>query len=248
MYIYKTTNLINGKIYIGQSSKTIQSSIEYYGSGTILRLAIHKYGKENFKKEILFEASSIKEMNEKEIFYIKELKSQDTSVGYNLAGGGTGGDTSKFIDYTNPERLKKISESVSGKKNGNYGKQMTDEDKLKNPKFFDNHKKGKDNPNYGSKTSDVTKLKQSKSSMGENNSNYGNCWCVLKTADNKSKRKVFPKDNIPDNWISCSEFDDIRKKKNHHYGKKWFNDGIKNYLRLPEDATNLIKGRIGRTN
>jgi len=145
--------------------------------------------------------------------------------------------------------LQKISESISGKMNGNYGKRMTDVDKLKNPKFFENHKKGKDNPNYGSKTSEETKLKQSKSSMGSKNSNYGNCWCVLETAIDKSHRKLHPKDSIPVGWISCSQFDDNKKDKSKsHYGKRWFNDGIKNYLKFTEDATNLLQGRIGRTN
>ena len=50
MIIYKTTNLINNKIYIGQDSR---NNPYYYGSGTIITLAIKKYGKNNFKKEIL---------------------------------------------------------------------------------------------------------------------------------------------------------------------------------------------------
>lgn len=47
MVIYKTTNLINGKIYIGQDSKDRPN---YYGSGKLIHRAIKKYGKENFKK------------------------------------------------------------------------------------------------------------------------------------------------------------------------------------------------------
>lgn len=48
--IYKTTNLINNKIYVGKDS---HNDSNYFGSGTILVKAIKKYGKENFKKEIL---------------------------------------------------------------------------------------------------------------------------------------------------------------------------------------------------
>ena len=47
MIIYKTTNLVNKKIYIGQDSK---NNPEYLGSGAIVKKAIKKYGKENFKK------------------------------------------------------------------------------------------------------------------------------------------------------------------------------------------------------
>ena len=50
MVIYKTTNLINGKIYIGQDSK---NNPKYLGSGVIFLKAIKKYGKENFVKETL---------------------------------------------------------------------------------------------------------------------------------------------------------------------------------------------------
>jgi len=51
-YIYKTTNILNNKIYIGK--KESSSFVEtYYGSGTVLKQAIKKYGQENFKIEIL---------------------------------------------------------------------------------------------------------------------------------------------------------------------------------------------------
>ena len=50
MIIYKTTNLINSKIYVGQDSK---NNYNYLGSGIIIKKAIKKYGKENFKKEII---------------------------------------------------------------------------------------------------------------------------------------------------------------------------------------------------
>lgn len=51
-YIYKTTNLINGKFYIGKH-KSEKYDPSYYGSGKIIRLAIKKYGLENFKNEVL---------------------------------------------------------------------------------------------------------------------------------------------------------------------------------------------------
>lgn len=50
MNIYKTTDLINGKIYVGQDSKYKET---YLGSGSLIYRSIRKYGRENFKKEIL---------------------------------------------------------------------------------------------------------------------------------------------------------------------------------------------------
>jgi len=67
MHVYKTTNLINNKIYIGQEKG---NDINYLGSGKILKLAIKKYGVENFKKEILQTCTNQKELNESEIYWI----------------------------------------------------------------------------------------------------------------------------------------------------------------------------------
>ena len=67
MIIYKTTNLINGKIYIGQDSK---NDPKYIGSGYLLIKSIKKYGKNNFKKEILEICQNKFDLNIREIFWI----------------------------------------------------------------------------------------------------------------------------------------------------------------------------------
>ena len=87
--VYKTTCLVNGKIYIGQH-QTYDLNDDYLGSGILLKRAIEKYGKENFKREILFECSSVEEMNAKEAELVNEdfLKRKDV---YNLKEGGEGG-------------------------------------------------------------------------------------------------------------------------------------------------------------
>ena len=88
MIIYKTTNLINNKFYIGKDAKNNKS---YLGSGKVLKQAIQKYGKENFKKEILEVCTDLNHLDEREIYWIDKYNALE--VGYNLTEGGTGGDT-----------------------------------------------------------------------------------------------------------------------------------------------------------
>jgi group I intron endonuclease len=89
MIIYKTTNLINGKIYIGQDSN---NDPDYLGSGIALKRAIRKYGKINFNKETLDFCNNKDELNEREIYWINEFKSTDKKIGYNISKGGSEGD------------------------------------------------------------------------------------------------------------------------------------------------------------
>ena len=87
--IYKITNKINGKIYIGKH-QTKDLNDGYMGSGKNLRRAISKYGIENFEKEILFQFDTEHKMNSKEAELVTEefCLREDT---YNLCPGGQGG-------------------------------------------------------------------------------------------------------------------------------------------------------------
>lgn len=94
MIIYKTINLLNGKVYVGKDEK---NNPNYYGSGKILKRSIVKYGLENFKKEILDECDNRNELNLKEKYWIKFLNTKNN--GYNLTDGGTGGRTKNIPVY-----------------------------------------------------------------------------------------------------------------------------------------------------
>lgn len=87
--IYKITNSINGKYYIGKH-QTTDINDEYYGSGVALRRAIRKHGKKSFIKEILFECSTIDEMNQRELAIVN-LNMVNDPMCYNMAEGGKGG-------------------------------------------------------------------------------------------------------------------------------------------------------------
>ena len=88
-YIYITTNLINGKKYIGQH-RFNKLDNSYLGSGKALKESVIKYGKENFSTEILCECYSEDELNEKEIYYIKLYNAVKSRDFYNMAKGGKG--------------------------------------------------------------------------------------------------------------------------------------------------------------
>lgn len=130
MVIYKTTNLINGKIYIG---KDVKNKPSYYGSGKILLLSIKKYGKKNFKKEIIDTATDFNELSKKEIFWVSHYSSTDRSIGYNICLGGEGGDTisnnpfyvKKKFTKKHKENISKNHANVSGKNNPMFGKTHT---------------------------------------------------------------------------------------------------------------------------
>jgi group I intron endonuclease len=89
MIIYKTTNLLNGKIYIGQDRNNNKN---YLGSGKLLKKAIKKYGKDNFKKEILEECQTEEELNDREVFWISQYNSTNRDIGYNISDGSKEGD------------------------------------------------------------------------------------------------------------------------------------------------------------
>lgn len=86
--IYKTTNLINGKIYVGLHS-TDNVDDNYLGSGWILKSAIKKYGRENFKREVLLVLSNREEAREVESLLVdKEFVSrQDCAEALGFARG-----------------------------------------------------------------------------------------------------------------------------------------------------------------
>ena len=100
--VYKTTNLINDKFYVGMH-KTLDSTEfdGYYGSGSVFKKALIKYGKENFVREILFEFDTLEEARLKEL----EIVSSDfckEKTNYNISVGGTGGNC--IAGYTEEER------------------------------------------------------------------------------------------------------------------------------------------------
>lgn len=155
-FVYETTNLINNKKYRG-IHKTKNINDGYIGSGTAFIQAVKKYGKENFKREILEYCDSYDELLEKEKYYVDDNWVKNRST-YNIKTGG------QSTGILSEESKKKISETLKEKyktgelipiigdwikKNGTWlknGGKISDETKLK---FSESGKKRwNDNDNH----------------------------------------------------------------------------------------------------
>lgn len=118
-YIYKITNSINGKLYIGQTRKTIKERFQVHIKNAQKHInrylydAMNKYGYDNFIPSLIEECEDSL-LDEREIYWIAFYNTTDKNIGYNMTIGGDGGDT-----WTNnphkKETSKKISENNKGK-------------------------------------------------------------------------------------------------------------------------------------
>ena len=182
--IYKYTNVKNGKVYIGQTTKTLQeragSNGSNYKESRRFYSDIIKYSWNSFKPEILCVVDDGDKADEEERRYIKEYKSFDVEFGYNIELGGInsfdiGDETKKIISSNAKQRYKDKT------MNPMFGKTHTDETKAK----MSECKTGVKNPMFGTKWNDRqrdlcgTKGKklhltdERKSSLRENMRNVG---------------------------------------------------------------------------
>lgn len=121
-FIYKITNKINGKVYIGQTITPIKNRMyKHYSQArngkniTGIDAAIKKYGKENFKVEQILECPN-EDLDLQEKFYISKYNSFEN--GYNLTIGGQCGTTSLNINIE--EAIKKYNELKTVEKTAKY--------------------------------------------------------------------------------------------------------------------------------
>lgn len=211
--IYKITNKINGKIYIGKH-KTTNINDGYMGSGKHLKRSQQKYGIENFNKEILFVFDNENDMNikEKELVTLEFCLREDT---YNICVGGNGGFS--YINNNNlnisiseqklrnPNLIKKASQM------GNEAKKLKREnDENWANKYKENISKSlkeynakNPNPFEGKFHTDEWKARHSEimsqKQKGSNNSQFGTIW-ITNGIDNKKIKKDI--DIIPEGWYN----------------------------------------------
>lgn len=196
--VYKYTNLINDKIYIGQTKYSLEErakkdGINYKGSKYFYR-AIQKYDWDKFVPEILKDNLTQEEANEWEEYYIKLFDSINPLIGYNIRSGGNNSELSEEAKQIISEKAKNRYKDKTN--NPMYGKSHSDETKKK----MSDIKIGENNPMYGKTLSYESRKKISEHHKGKNNPIYNHVYTeeerkiisrrVLSYAD-KWRKKVF---------------------------------------------------------
>lgn len=198
-FIYKTTNLLNDKYYIGMHS-TDNLDDGYLGSGKRLRYSINKHGAENHEREILEFVDNREELKkrEKEVINLDEIAKKDCM---NLMVGGQGG----FISDEQQRRR-----SIAGSK-ASIEKLRTDKEfrerqkKTVSENFKKAHRDGKIKYDtfIGKKHTEETKKKMRESmkglGKGEKNSQYGTCW-ITRDGENRKVKKEELETFVKEGW------------------------------------------------
>lgn len=163
--VYKHTNKVNGKVYIGQTSMNPERRWkrgEGYSPCIHFYNAIQKYGWDNFEHEILFSGLTLEEANKIEEEMISQYDSMNPDKGYNLRSGG---NNSKFSEESK-QKMRENHADFSNGKHPMYGKHHSKEsiERMRNSREY---KRGKEHPRWGYKCSEETKRKISEAKTGE---------------------------------------------------------------------------------
>lgn len=200
--VYKTTNLINGKIYIG-THQTEDLDDDYLGSGKLLFRAIKKYGRSVFKREYISIHNSYEEMMNMETILVNEefISREDT---YNICVGGVGGNLAEYNRIHNAERNKKRWSNPGFAEKEKLRFSELSKKLWNDPEYRAAHS-GENNVWYGKHHTDETKkvisLKNSIHQFGSKNSQFGKKWVHNKViGENKSINPLEIDNYLNDGW------------------------------------------------
>lgn len=202
--IYKITNKLNGKIYIGKH-QTKDLNDGYMGSGKLITRAIQKYGFENFEKEILFIFKTETEMNAKEAELVThEFVNEETN--YNLCPGGRGGfgylnanglnNAGKDWDTISLKKSKKLKGVSRPEISERNKKQYAEGTRIVTGAFSkegtDEMRKRALTPEANKKRSETMRLYK-----GEKNSQYKTYWIT----NGKDNKKIKKSETMLEGWF-----------------------------------------------
>lgn len=153
-FVYKITNQVNGKIYIGKTNNIRvrwnkhkrTAIVKTQGQFSYLHKAMNKYGAENFSIETLGEYDTEAEALNQESYYINLLHANERTIGYNLTLGGDGSLGYKHTEETIKLLCEIRKGTQTGVDNNFYGKKHTEETKKKIGKLNAETLKGANNP------------------------------------------------------------------------------------------------------
>ena len=215
MIIYKTTNIVNRLIYIGQHEcgYRCRKLCRYLGSGTSFNKALEEYGREKFLREtleIVDENKNELEVWEIEESYIVKYDARNPLIGYNIAKA----QPSFFLGSKHTNKTKdKISKKAKGHRTWNKGLTKETDERLRK---MGEASKGRPGAMKGKHHSKESKEKISKVHLG-NKYNLGR----KASEETKEKMRVSAKNRPP---ISDETRNKISKSKsgpnNHNFGKK----------------------------
>lgn len=199
--VYKITNAVNGKIYVGVH-QTDNLNDDYMGSGKLVKLAQEKYGIENFRREYLQVFDNAEDMFNMESELVNEefIARNDT---YNLTLGGHGGwdhintnENAAFWRLSAVEAFVKLFNEDNDFRNAHCDHLKNNTEKLRSI-----YKSGE--WTFSNKTHSVeTKMKMSEKAKlrtGDKNSQFGTMW-ILNSESGESK-KIKKDTLIPDGWV-----------------------------------------------
>lgn len=208
MYIYKITNNLNNKIYVGLKTSSVEESESYYGSGVLINKAIDKYGIDNFTKTILErDITDYDLLFDREQYWIEYYDAQEN--GYNMTAGGKG------LINPSPEIRAKWSANRKGKAI------HTEESKRK----ISEASRGRKYVMTEEHRKKLAKLAQTRKGKA-----------IYYNSKNPSEQKYFKIDEQPDGWIrgmGIKRSDEYRAKqrvamlKKHKEGKIPYKENAK---------------------
>ena len=251
-YIYKITNTINNKVYIGQTSKTIEERFAAHvrcASSKVNRYlydAMNHYGYDKFSIEQI-EVCEDHLLDDREIYWIAYYQSTNPDYGYNMTEGGGGGDTftgrteeakQQFREAVSKRQLgtKRSKETIEKQSKALKGRKLTKEHCLKLSEAQKERYRHSHPHNYGKPMSEYNKQKLREANLGKKQSDE----TKLKRKETLSKLKWWNNgiknvraEECPEGYVAGRiNFtpSEESKAKSSHKGTKWFTNGKENRM------------------